>query len=169
MIILSILIEQRFGGTDGALSYVGLWIVLLGVLRIQPWRGTRFVCAAIWLEELLVLLVMRPNTKPYNETPAGGLVAAAAAGILLLPVRLPDGALPLRGLWLRRMLAGLAISGLVIAAWPPIASNVPRCPPAPVLVFLGVFVLWSLKPLFDVLVREDRITTPAGASARTPG
>jgi hypothetical protein len=92
-----------------ALGSVG---AILALLR-KPWL-TRFLGWVV-LEELFTVACVG---GPYPDSPfswhgAVFVMACVLAGWLLLRMPLPEGLFPVRGRWLRALLAGMALLGLL--------------------------------------------------------
>jgi len=100
-----------------SVAMLGLAWAGLGALA---WcRGSsqrRWLLAGVVLEELLIAAaVCGPEPGVYWSDWRGGVAVAALAlaGVLISQRPLPDAWLPLRGVWLRRFLAPLALLGLL--------------------------------------------------------
>lgn len=94
-----------------AASVMALLLLLAALgLRSRLWPA-RALLGSLLLEEWFALRLLAPIPSPVPA--ALSFTALAVALLLCLGVRLPDWAFALRGKWLRRLLSGLVLAGIM--------------------------------------------------------
>ncbi|HTE20100.1 MAG TPA: hypothetical protein VK689_17175 [Armatimonadota bacterium] len=163
-IVLSIRAHWRPLEAADALPVI-VYFVVMGSVRYFTRPDTqdgRWV-AFLFLEELLypgIGLLLAPYADVWRRAAfAAGTVTVA---VLLFRARLPEWALPLKGVWLRRMLAGLALLVFGQGAW-LLWSYTFWDAPRWHLLLLAPTAVWLLRSPFELLVSG----TPARAAHQT--
>jgi hypothetical protein len=144
-------------GWEGYISY-GVYLALLAVFRCQARDDPRWSVAVglFWLEELTIIGILvwvQEYSESWNKVAFAASVAAA--GWMLLRAPLPDGLLPLRGIWLRRLLAMLTTAGVAQQGWIVWLYALGRFPVS-VRVVSACFVAWAAWPSVRLLSRGWR-------------